>query len=274
MNRWQRWMAWMKERWVDRPLPPGTIRGRYRIIRTLGLGSYGIAYLAIQLETGQEYVMKQVKPSLRQHPKGPAMQAYEWRVLNELAHPQIPRAIERFREKGDWFLVMSKVPGITLEELLFDRQSTFTAFDALLLVRRIAEIVRHLHTHGLIHRDVRIPNLLVDDGVPYLIDFGLARYLGDAPTYESADLLFYPSEKQIRRKVEPQSDLYSLGHLLLFLLYSAYEEEDTLPNRSWEEELNLSPELRRILRKLLLIDPPYPDVDAFLAEITHVQRTT
>ncbi|MCK9910925.1 hypothetical protein MXD81_17385, partial [Microbacteriaceae bacterium K1510] len=99
--------------WVDRPLAPGTVLSTYQIKAVLGLGSYGIAYLAAHLPTGTLYVLKQVKPSLRSKPKGEELQAYEQRVLQSLTHPQIPRAVERFTHKKDSFLVMSYIDGAT-----------------------------------------------------------------------------------------------------------------------------------------------------------------
>lgn len=263
---WQRWKAWWNQVWVDRPFAPGRQIGSYRIKSVLGVGSYGIAYLAAD-PGGAEVVIKQVKPSLRNHPKGEAMQRYEQKVLQSLDHPQIPKVIEHFHEKKDSFLVMTYMEGQTLEELLFDRITKFTEYEAALLVKKIADIVLYLHQRGIIHRDVRIPNVILSGGTPYLIDFGLARFLGDAPTYVSEQLGSYPEEKQLKRKVEPTSDLYAFGHFLLFLLYSTYAAADEQPERSWEEELTLTPPMRLMIRRLLQVDPPYADMAEWMADL-------
>ncbi|WP_134686681.1 serine/threonine protein kinase [Brevibacillus migulae] len=263
---WQKWKAWFHRVWTDRPLPVGTRLGSYRITSILGLGSYGIAYLAVEEATGELYVLKQVKPSLRRHPKGPAMQHYEAQVLRSLSHPRIPQVKEQFEQSGHYFLVMTYMTGSTVEDLLFENHREYPQLKALQLVMEIAEIVLHLHQRGIIHRDVRIPNVILREGKPYLIDFGLARFLGDPATYESDTVDNYPLEKQIKRRVEPASDLYALGHFLLFLLYSTYEASPDQEERSWEEELSIPGELRSILRRLLQLDPPYANVEEFLAE--------
>ncbi|UYZ11492.1 protein kinase [Brevibacillus sp. WF146] len=69
------------------------------------------------------------------------------------------------------------------------------------------------------------------------------------------------------RQVEPASDLYALGHFFLFLLYSGYEADENQPERSWEEELLLSPEIRGMIRRLLQIDPAYGSVEEWLADL-------
>lgn len=265
---WQKLKAWLADNWIDRPLKPGTVINGYRLTEVLGSGSYGIAYLARQLDTGQNVVVKQVKPSLRGTPKGEAMQHYEARILQTLQHPAFPRFLDLFTWQRQHFLVMSHMRGETLETLLFERGTGFAEDDAVALVRRIAVLVAHLHEQRIIHRDVRIPNVLLDGDQLQLIDFGLARFIGDAPTYAAATLDGYPAEKQLKRAVHPQSDLYALGHFLLFLLYSTYEVHPDQEEKSWEEELALSPALRAILRRLLQHDPPYQSIEELIAALT------
>lgn len=264
---WNKWMAWWNETFRDRPYRPGRQIGRYRIDQVLGMGSYGIAYLATDLTCGTQVVLKQVKPSLRHSPKGEAMQAYEQKVLASLSHPRIPRWLESFTYKRDSFLVMSFIAGPTLEEALFEQNVVIDERSAALLMQKIAEIVAHLHEHQVIHRDVRIPNVIWHDGEPFLIDFGLARFIGDRPTYAADALSVYSAEKQLKREVAPSSDLFALGHFFLFLLYSSYTPRQGEPERSWEEELTLSPAVRQMIRRLLQIDEAYPDVRAFLDDV-------
>ncbi|NGQ96333.1 serine/threonine protein kinase [Brevibacillus sp. SYP-B805] len=271
---WKKGKAWFHRVWTDRPYPRGTKLKDYRTTAVLGLGSYGIAYLAVHEPTGREFVLKQVKPSLRRSPKGRDLQTYEMKVLQALDHPQIPKAVERFEIGNDSFLVMTYLTGTTLEDYLFEHQATFTEREAVAFLAEVADIVRYLHQRQVIHRDVRIPNVIVREGKPYLIDFGLARFLGDKDAALHDTLDQYPPEKRIKRQVEPASDLYALGHFLLFLLYSTYTPQPGQPERPWEEELALSPEVRRMIRKLLQIDPPYRDVDQLLAEIDRYLRKT
>ncbi|EMT54034.1 MULTISPECIES: protein kinase [Brevibacillus] len=264
---WKRLVAWWNETVRDKPYPIGTRIGKYTVDRVLGMGSYGIAYLACDEVTSELIVLKQVKPSLRHSPKGEAMQAYEQRILQALCHPQMPRFMERFHFRGDSFLAMSYIEGPTLEELLFDEQAVLGEYEAARFMLRVGELVSYLHKQGIIHRDVRIPNVIWQKGTPYLIDFGLARFYGDSPTYIADDMSSYPEEKQLKRRVEPASDLYALGHFFLFLLYTGYTPPENQPERSWEEELTLQPEVSSMIRRLLHIDQGYADVDEWLHEL-------
>lgn len=264
---WDRIISWWNQTVRDRPYRPGSMVGPYQLTAVLGMGSYGIAYLANHSATGDRVVVKQVKPSLRHTPKGIAMQQYEQKVLAALSHPQIPRWLDSFTYRRDSFLVMTFMEGPTLEEALFDRSVIVDELASARLMRQIGELVAHLHERGLIHRDVRIPNVIWQNDLPYLIDFGLARFVGDKPTYAAQDMSAYPSEKQLKRKVAPSSDLYALGHFFLFLLYSGYAADEDTPERSWEEELSLSPEIHRMIRRLLRVDPAYDSVQQWLADL-------
>lgn len=268
---WQKGKAWLERIWINRPHKIGTVIQTYRIEEILGIGSYGIAYKAVHLPSATTYVMKQVKPSLRDTPKGQLLQVYEARVLHALDHPAFPKLIERFTDKQNHYLVMSHMPGITFEQLLFERQHGFGEREAVAIVKRIAELVMILHQHHIIHRDVRIPNVLLDGEKLSIIDFGLARFIGDAPTYTNVSIDSYPEEKQLKRAISPTSDLYALGHFLLFLLYSTYESKEGEPERSWEEELSLSPALVGIIRRLLQADHPYASVAEFLLALEAIE---
>jgi serine/threonine-protein kinase len=274
MKMWTRIKAWWNRTVRDRPYLPGSVIGAYQIEAVLGMGSYGIAYRAIHNPTGQVCVLKQVKPSLRDTPKGEAMQRYEQRVLTAVSHPQMPRCVELLRHRSDSFLVMTYMEGPTLEELLFEHGMTIDESRAAALMKQVGELVAYLHGRGIIHRDVRIPNVIWHEEKPYLIDFGLARFIGDPPACTVEDIGLYPEEKQLKRRVHPSSDLYALGHFFLFLLYSGYVPAENQPERSWEEELYLSPQIRLMLRRLLQIDQPYDSVEAWLCDLDDYLETT
>jgi serine/threonine-protein kinase len=264
---WTQFLKWCRQKLFDRPYRPGSQIGPYRVEKVLGLGSYGIAYLARRAGERDKVVLKQVRPSLRNTPKGAEMQAYERKVLELLSHPQIPRCLDSFAYRNDSFIVLTYLEGPTLEDILFEENIQLDEYTAARYMRKLGEVVAYLHTKGIIHRDVRIPNVIWKDDLPYLIDFGLARLLGDAPAYTAEDLTGYPLEKQLKREVAPSSDLYALGHFFLFLLYSSYTAEDDAAERSWEEELTLSPAIRQMIRTLLQIDPGYASVNDWLADL-------
>ncbi|MGG1518037.1 protein kinase [Paenibacillus oryzisoli] len=283
------------EAWRDYPLPKGKVlQGRYRIDRFLGIGSYGLTYLCRDMESGTDIVLKQAKPSKKR--LGRDLLRREQALLQQLTHPAIPRAYELFQSAGREFLLLEYRRGRTVEDLIFERGQRFGEKEALQLVRRLLDIVGDVHAQGIVHLDIRIPNVLLDGERMSLIDFGLAARLGE-PARLPADA----DEEFIRKRtVAVTSDLYAIGHFLLFMLYSAFETPQEgernargecagersgsseggrcagergsscengkhasgPPLSGWEQELDVSPATKAMLRKLLQLDPPYPDVRA------------
>jgi len=262
------------ERLVDRPLKQGRrVQGRYVVEQCLGMGSYGISYRCRDEQTGQWVVLKQVRPSRRRGRKGRPIYDYETALLAALDHPRIPQLLAKFEEKGQLYFVMEYIAGRNFEDVIFEEQLTFTEREALEVVLELLDIVEHLHEQGIVHRDVRIPNVMVKDGRLHLIDFGLARRLGDPATSVAEELADYEEAKQIKRAVEFPSDFYSMGHFLLFLLYTTFEARGEAAG-SWQEELPISAPTRAILERMLQIEAPYAtaqelrrDVEAALRKL-------
>ncbi|MED4301914.1 serine/threonine-protein kinase [Geobacillus stearothermophilus] len=248
-------------RWVDRPHRGGEVLlGRYEIIEELGMGSYGIAYKGRDHLTGRLVVIKQARRTKGED--GRRLLQREADLLARLRHPQIPRLYDRFVERGQPHLVMEYIEGETVEDLIFKRGVTYTEQAAFQLLRDVLMVVCHLHTLGIVHRDLRIPNIIWRNGTVFVIDFGLACRIGESVDVRDDD----PLEKRLRREPHPRSDFYALGHFTLFLLYSAYEPTSD-EEKSWEEELDLSPNARRILRKMLQLDAPYDHVDELIDDV-------
>ena len=248
-------------RWVDRPHRGGKVLlGRYEIIEELGMGSYGIAYKGRDHLTGRLVVIKQARRTKVED--GRRLLQREADVLAHLRHPQIPRLYDRFVERGQPHLVMEYIDGETVEDQIFELEAKYTEQEAFRLLKKVLEVVRHVHAFGIVHRDLRIPNIIWRDGTAAIIDFGLVCRIGEPVDFRDDD----PLEKRLRREPHPRSDFYALGHFTLFLLYSAYEPKSE-EEKSWEEELDLSPNARRILRKMLQLDAPYDHVDELIDDV-------
>ncbi|PWK10299.1 serine/threonine protein kinase [Tumebacillus permanentifrigoris] len=251
------WIDLIYTQLLDRPYRAGKVLGkRYVVERCLGMGSYGISYLCRDQQTGQPCVVKQVRPSKRRGQKGFPIFEYETSILQQLQHPAIPRLYQKFSQRGHWFFAMEYMQGTNLEDALFETDLRYSERQALQLIRDLLEIVAYVHDQRVVHRDVRIPNVILQDGQLKLIDFGLARRLGDRPTQVAEDLRDYVVEKQIKREVEFRSDFYSMGHFLLFLLYTTFESSGE-EERSWEEELNLHPATKTLLKRMLQLQSPH-----------------
>ncbi|MFC3767524.1 serine/threonine protein kinase [Paenibacillus sp. GCM10012303] len=286
-RRYGRWKALAEEMWrrvreavLDRPLRAGTVLdGRYAIERVLGIGSYGISYLCKDRRIGQKCVVKQVRPSRRKGRKGLPVFEREAAVLASLDHPGVPKLLNRFSERRNLFLCMEYMRGRNLEDALFADGRTFTLLDALRVVRGITDILRYVHSKGFVHRDVRIPNIMIRlDGQLALIDFGLACPVATGASVPTAASDMeegddYPEEKRIRREPVFASDFYALGHCLLFMLYADFEEQPGQPERGWEEELTLPDGVRLFIRRLLQIERPFPDLEPLRRELDELIRS-
>lgn len=266
------YMRGVYQAWIDYPLREGKrLAGKYRIERLLGAGSYGLTYLCRDLSSGREVAVKHRKPSKGK--LGIELLQREAFILGELHHPDIPQLIEAFEHKKQLYLVTEYVQGHTVEELLFEQGAVYIEKEALRFIRRLAATAGSIHDQGYVHLDIRLPNVIVQEDRLRLIDFGLAARLGEPARLEPD-----AEEEAIRRRTtEPASDLYAIGHFLLFLLYSGYAPSSVNLNTGegeyvnsppgWEEELAISGETSCIIRKLLQLDPPYRESAALLQDL-------
>ncbi|OMF69780.1 serine/threonine protein kinase [Paenibacillus peoriae] len=260
--------AWLRnayESWMDYPKQPGDLlSGRYDVCSLLGMGSYGLTYLCLDRNSGQEVAVKLPRPSKRA--KAVQLLQREAHIMRQMEHPYIPKLLESVEHSNGIVVVMEYISGMTLEELIFEQERSFTEQECVVYILELMERVLYVHERGYIHRDIRIPNVIHREGKPYLIDFGLALAVG-----ERQEDVFTEStlEKRApeRQDVAVYSDLYDVGHLMLFMLYSSYEPQPDQPPASWQEELKLSSPVRHMLERLFQIRPRYENSRQFMQEL-------
>jgi serine/threonine protein kinase, bacterial len=231
---------------VDKNYPPGShIIERYNVIRKLGSGSYGTTYLCDDTVLNQTCTVKQLRRSRQKRKKYFTMFEREFELLQALQHPAIPEATSFFHTEHGYFFVMDYLAGENIEQHIFDTKKKYTEKDALTLTMDIALIVEYLHAQRIYHGDIRIPNVMLIKGHASLIDFGLAAKFTGSET----------REEQLRR----EQDLFDLGDILLYLLYTTFEQTNkkALP---WTEELTLSADCKFVLERLLGIRDPFATV--------------
>lgn len=247
------------EAWRDYPLQPGKLwNRRYRIERLLGMGSYGQAYICVDLETNEPVLLKRNKPSKEQI--GIDLLRREREIMGTLNHPQIPKLLAYSKRRRDEALIMQYVDGHNLEYMIYEQNESFTEIEALKMVQMLLKPIRYLHEQGYVHRDIRIPNVLMRDGCLHLIDFGLACRINERlPDHLLEALgegsgLAKDSAAAVKRRMRnpvPASDWFGLGHLFLFVMYAGYDHPVGAEEKSWEDELELQPEIKHFVRKLL-----------------------
>ena len=272
----------LKARWVefvtefkDYPLQPGKTWGnRYVVERFLGMGSYGQAYACRDLESGNVVLLKRNKPSKGN--TGIELLRREYRIMQAAEHRQMPRPFDYRKIGRQEALIMEYVEGYNLEYAIYERNQTFSVMEGLTLLKQLMQPLKQLHAAGYVHRDVRIPNVLISGGQPHLIDLGLSCAVGEELPEELRKALGEGSGllagsagaiKHRMRTPHPSSDWFGLGHLFLFIMYAGYEAEENQEERSWEEELELPDEVRLFLHKLLNDDSAWTSTEACEREL-------
>ena len=250
----------------ERPLKPDTlISGRFKISCLIGKGSYGLTYKAKDLQTDRTVVVKQLRKRKRHKPDEVHYFWQEADFLQQFHHPSIPQLLAAFEEDSVPFLVMDYIEAPNFEELIFNKNKVYTEEETFSILLDVIDVIQYFHKQGIVHRDLRIPNILWDGTSVYVIDFGLARVLGDKPFSPGKGRKEHP----LFRELSVRSDFFALGHFTLFLLYSGFEP-GSKKEKSWEEELVLSPAARHTIRRMLQLDRPYETANELIADVKNV----
>jgi serine/threonine protein kinase len=261
-------LKWWREfaaAWRDYPLEEGSlINERYRVLSIIGTGSYGLTYRCHDELTQRTVAAKQAKPSKKNISR--LLLARERDILRHMEHPFIPACRDYLEYKHSAWLITDYVEGDTLENLIFDRGIVYDEKDVLKWTIKLMDRVGHVHQKGYVHLDLRIPNVIIRQGELYLIDFGLARKIGE---YEGSAGKLSSGSNRLPQRMPPElsSDLFDIGHLMLFMLYSGFLPEAGEEERSWQEELNLSAPVRVMLSRLLGLEELYTRSGDFLKDL-------
>jgi serine/threonine protein kinase len=204
--------------------------GRYRVLEPLGVGGMSRVYLAEHTTMGHRVAIKLVSAETTADPALVQRFFRESRAIAALNHPNIVRAHDAAEERGKFhYLVMEYIDGVNLHDLVH-HHGPLSAERAAHYIAQAAEGLQYLHTAGLIHRDIKPGNLLLERrGIVKILDLGLARYCapgeGDAitATFDKKAILgtadFLAPEQAIQSSdVDIRADIYSLGATMYFLL--------------------------------------------------------
>ena len=195
------------------------LAGRYQVERVLGEGGMATVYLAHDQKHNRKVAVKVMRPELAAT-LGADRFLREVQVAAQLSHPNILPMFDSGEADGILYYVMPYVEGETLKEHVA-KEGQLSVNEAMRLGREVAEALAYAHARGIIHRDIKPGNVLLQSGHALVADFGIARALGDegevltktglavgTPQYMA------PEQATGEREVDGRADIYALGAVM------------------------------------------------------------
>jgi serine/threonine-protein kinase len=263
--------------------------GRYRIKRKLGAGGMADVYLAEDQELGRRVAIKILNGRHANDDQFIERFRREAKNAAALNHPNIVSIYDRGEAEDTYYIAMEFLDGRTLKELIVSRGKAPVNV-VIEYARQILSALRFAHRHGIVHRDIKPHNVLVDgEGRVKVTDFGIAR-AGTSQMTETGSIVGtaqYLSPEQARGgEIDPRSDLYSLGIVLYELLTGktpfegetpveiAMKHLSTAPKPPSKLRPDIPPELDMVVLRALAKDPDdrYQSADEMEADLERVAR--
>ena len=199
------------------------LNNRYRILRKIGEGGYGVVYLAEDILKKKHIALKKLNPDFANDKHYEALKN-EFDALTRLQHPNLIQIfdLEIIKESGELFLTMEYLEGQNLLEISNSRNQQ----ELIDIVIQICRALDYIHNKGIVHRDIKPENIFIIGGrekpTIKLMDFGLARHMKSSKKEIGGTLFYSAPEILSGKKPDGRSDLYALGIILYLISFGQY----------------------------------------------------
>lgn len=222
------------------------LAGRYVLVEQIGVGGMAIVYRAIDRNTGHSVAVKVLKPEFNRDAEFVSRFQREAEAASKMIHHNIVNLLDVGMDGENRFLIMEHVRGKTLKEVIQER-GRISAPTAVQIAIRILSALQHAHQNGIIHRDIKPQNILMNaDGHVKVADFGIAR-MANSSTLTKGDSVmgsvhYFSPEQAQGQGTDVTSDLYSVGVTLYEMLTGRVPFDGDSPVAIAMQHLHAQPE--------------------------------
>ncbi|OQR98960.1 calcium-dependent protein kinase [Achlya hypogyna] len=241
---------------------------RYRIIKELGTGAFGVVNQVESLSTSEQYAMKVI--TIGPNAKLPVLRK-EIDLWRGLQHPNIVRLIETFESPTHIYMIMELCTGGHLFNAIKSRKEAYPEAQVKVYIRKLAASIHYLHLKNICHRDIKLENILYESEAVgadiKLCDFGASTMFREGVLMQTVlGSVVYMAPEFLEGQYTQACDMWSLGVVMYMLLSNSMpfhgDTEDALIDSIFEAKVefdgeawsNVSDEAKRLIKKLLEVD--------------------
>ena len=200
------------------------VLGRYEVVDLLSNGGQATLAKATDRRTGQAVAVKRLSATPDQSNYREELARFQRAGRMQIGHPAVVDPIECTEEDGQWYIIMPYIEGVNLEQFVVQHGGRLPVDKVIPIVEGVAAGLEAIHRHGVVHRDLKPLNIVVDlQGLPHIVDLGICHSMGEATITQGSGLmgtLHWMSPEQVSKpgSEDHRSDLYSLGVIMYYSL--------------------------------------------------------
>ncbi|MCI0443051.1 protein kinase [bacterium] len=240
---------------------------KYKILKKIGVGGFAEVFLGEHSQLGRQVAIKILRHGFAGEDEMIERFRRESKSAAKLSHPNIIDIYDVGENDEIYFFVMKYVEGETLGKKM-QREKNIAPYDAVHIIKQVADALSYAHDHDVIHRDIKPANVMLDEyKKPILMDFGIARVQFEGNLTKTGTLMgtphYLPPEQPLGRPVDGRSDIYSLGIMFYEMLAGRppFHDENSVtlifkhineaPPQLLELNPELAPELGAVVHKMI-----------------------